>query len=208
MARSCQIRKSYVVGEMLHVSMPGKPRAFRVIPTPIDMFRAFTEMLGVLAIECPPQLIVVADAEGYGGLWLADHNAIVVGVADVDRIARTMLETSWRDPRFMWVRAHGHDFAAMRSAAMKHLIAHELGHAIDRCGANEHRPACEGRADAIAGEVAETLQWCMGLGQLFMHAIGCDSAPACTHPSRTDRVEYYVDGRSRRRSRRLAAGWR
>lgn len=177
--------------------------ALRVIPTPTEANRAYTSMIQYVAVPCVPGLVWASDAGGAGGLFLGD--IIVVGAADLSEIVGRMTRALATDPRFDWVATHGHGFGDIARAARDHLLAHELGHAIDCDRARIGSPACEGRADTIAGHIAARSGWCEGLGRLFFHAIGCSNAPACSHPSAEQRVDFYVTGRTL--ASRNAVGW-
>lgn len=174
-----------------------------VVPTPPDAVATYDRILQHVQLQCRPHLVWVRDCSPHSGLYLGDM--IVVGATDVERIAMQMMQAQLT-PRFRWVSAHGHSFHEFKRAARDHLIAHEVGHALGLCDKSRHgSPACEGRADMIAGRIASRMGWCEALGQLFFHAIGCPNAPACSHPSSEARVDFFVTGRT---AERTASGWR
>lgn len=88
-------------------------------------------------------------------------------------------------------------FVYLRPAAIRLILAHELGHSWQFETRSPLRGvAAEADADYFAGRIAERLGWHQGTDELIMRGIGCNTGPSCTHPSSWARVAAYRKGRA------------
>ena len=182
-----------------------KPYALARAPTPGWVRAVYARILAATGLHCRPQLIWVKNAGGAGGLYLGD--AIVVGAADVRRIAITVVERylglkPLTPYEVLYSQEPTYPLAMFKREVLRVLLAHELGHALlhqyqQRSG-DVHE---ELRADVWVGRIAQALNWEPGLQRLILHAIGCRLGPACTHPSPQARVAAYDRGRMQQRQR-------
>jgi hypothetical protein len=149
----------------------------------------------------PPTLEFYNDLHDVGGIFSGADWVIMVGVADMQRIANKVL-AEWAGPAEQVYMAHNRGmrpnpqalFHFVKQAATVRCMAHELGHALIFTGlGNPYWPDGEAGADYCAGRLDAARGRSRDLGQMFFWSIGC-VGPSCDHPTPDARASAYVAG--------------
>jgi hypothetical protein len=150
--------------------------------------------------QAPPVLEFYDDLHGAGGMFIPADWAILVGVADMRRIAADVVRVSGHRVAEIMAGSTGRRPTAQEvlgftaEAATRRCMAHELGHALLSRGANNpYAPDDEAGADYYAGRLDAARDKNLEFGEMFFHAIGC-VGPTCDHPPPDMRAAAYRAG--------------
>lgn len=164
------------------------------VSTPEELAREYAAMLTWAHPQRRPRLMC-RDHVAQVGRWFA-QGVLVLGLEDIRQRAqllRRMLQV--RQQHGTWLRPVPHP-AELNRFARRQVLAHELGHELNRHDrrASPFDEHPEAAADFWAGWLeAQRLGGDEALGAAFFALIGCNQA-GCSHPTSSKRAEAYQAG--------------
>lgn len=162
---------------------------FIVRPAPAWLHREYRDAVNSSGLQCPPRLVLLESAGGYGGLFLP--GLVALGRQDLELLAREV----WN--RHVWSLASTFGrirLPEIRMAVWRFVIAHELGHALQFAyGDTSQGVRREAGADEVAGWISCDLGLDVVLGEVIAETVGCTQR-YCTHPSPISRARAFRRG--------------